>query len=119
MTSYKKKLQPALPRNMEMHPEGPTYVPNMAATVAEAVGAVDAVDAVDSVHAVEAVEAVEVVEAEIATRVSAPIAKLTATLQMHAESRNRLRREETTMSAFSSSAGSQATSKSIASPTNV
>jgi len=67
----------------------------------------------------EAVGAVEAIDAEIATRVSAPIAKLTAILQMHAESENALRREETTMSAFASSAGFQATSKSIASPTNV
>jgi len=90
-----------------MHPRGPPYFPNVAATVAEAMGAVDAVDAV------------EAVEAEIATRVSAPIAKLTAILQMHAESGNALRREQTMMSAFASSAGFQATSKSIASPTNV
>jgi len=79
----------------------------VAATVAEAVGAVDALDVV------------EAVEAEIVTRVSAPIAKLTAILQMHAESGNTLRREETTMSAFASSVGFQATSKSIASHTNV
>jgi hypothetical protein len=54
-------------------------------------------------------------------KVSALIAKLTAILQMHAESANARRREETTemMSAFAASAGSQATSKSIASPTNV
>ena len=88
-----------------MHPQGPPYFPNVAVTVA--VGAVDSVDAVDAV------------EAEIATSASAPIAKLTAILQMHAESGNVLRREETTISAFASSAGSQATSKSIASPTNV
>ena len=94
-----------------MHPRGPPYFPDVAATVAE--GEAEAVGAVDAVDAVEAVEA------EIATRVSAPIAKLTAILQMHAESGNALRREETTMSAFASSAGSQATSKSIASPRNV
>ena len=70
-------------------------------------------------EAVAAVAAVEVVEAEIATRVSAPIAKLTAILQMQEESENALRRKETMMSAFASSAGSQATSKSIASPTKV
>jgi bisphosphoglycerate-independent phosphoglycerate mutase (AlkP superfamily) len=94
-----------------MHLRGPPYFPNVAATVA--VGVVDAVGAV---------EAVEAVEAEIVTRVSAPIAKLTAILQMHAESGNALRREETaeeTTSAFATSAGSQVTSKSIASPTNV
>jgi hypothetical protein len=62
----------------------------------------------------------EVMEAvEAATRVSAPVAKLTDKLQMHAESENTLRREETTMSAVASSAGFQATSKSIVSPTNV
>jgi hypothetical protein len=77
------------------------------ATVAKAVGTVDAV------------EAVEVVEAEIATRVSPSIAKLTTILQMYAESKNMLGREERTMSAFASSAGFQATSKSIVSYTNV
>ena len=90
-----------------MHLRGPPYFPNVAATVAEAVGAVDAVEAV---------------EVEIITRVSAPIAKLTAILQMHAESRNALRREETaeeTTSSFANSVGSQVTSKSIASPTNI
>jgi len=54
------------------------------------------------------------VEAEIATRVSASIAKLTAILPMHAESGNVFRRGATTMNAFASSAGSQATAKSIA-----
>jgi hypothetical protein len=92
---------------------------------AEAVGAADtvgAVDAMEAVEVVEAVDAVDAVEAEIVTRVSAPIAKLTAILQTHAESGNALRREETaeeTTSAFATSAGSQVTSKSIASPTNV
>jgi len=81
--------------------------------VAEAVGVVDAEDAVDAVDTVEAVEP------ETVTKVNAPIAKLTAILQMHAESGNALRREETMMSAFASSAGSQDTSKSIASPTNI
>jgi len=65
----------------------------------------------------EAVGVVVAMEADIATRVSAPIEKLTAILQMHAESENALRREETTMSTFASSAGFQATAKSIASPT--
>jgi len=100
-----------------MHPQGPPNFPNVAATVAEAQA--EALGAVDVVDAVDVVETVEVVEAEIAKRVSAPIAKLTAIQQMHAESGNALRREETTMSAFASSAGSQVTSKSIASPTNV
>jgi hypothetical protein len=63
----------------------------------------------------------EAVEPETATKVSAPIAKLTPILQMHAENTNMLRREETTatMSAFGSSPGSQAMSKSITSPTSV
>jgi len=68
---------------------------------------------VDAVNAVNVVDAVNAVKAEIATamgnRVSAPIAKLTAILQMHAENRNTLRREETAeeaMSAFGTSAGS-------------
>jgi hypothetical protein len=90
----------------------------------------DVVDTVDVVDAVDAVDAENAVKAEIAmemgNRVSAPIAKLTAIPQMHAGNGNALRREETaeetakeTMSAFVSSAGSQATSKSIASPTNM
>jgi hypothetical protein len=100
-----------------MHPRGPPFSLNVAATVAEAeaeaVGVVDAEDAVD---------VVEAVEPETATKVSAPIAKLTAILQMHAGSGNAPRTEETTeetTSAFASSAGSQVMSKSIASPTNV
>jgi len=72
--------------------------------MAEAVGVEDTVDMVDTV---------EEVEPETATKVSAPIAKLTGILQMHAESGNELRREETRMSAFAASAGSQAMSKSI------
>jgi len=79
-------------------------------------------DVVDAVGAIEAGEGVDVVDAEIVIRVSAPIAKFTALVQMHAERGNTLRREETaeeTMSAFSTSAGSHATSKSIASPTKV
>ena len=98
-----------------MHPRGPPFSLNVAATEAEAVGVVDAEDAVGAVDTVEAVEP------KTATKVSAPIAKLTAILQMHAGSRNTPRREETTeemTSAFASSAGSQAMSKSIASPTN-
>jgi hypothetical protein len=58
-------------------------------------------------------------EPETATKVSAPIAKLPAILQRHPERGNSLRREETMMSACVSSVGSQATSKLIASPTNV
>jgi len=76
------------------------------------VGVVDVEDVVD---------AVETVDPETVTKVSTPIVKLTTIVQMHAESANAHRREETTemMSTFTSSAGSQATSKSIASPTNV
>jgi len=77
---------------------------------------VDMVVAADSENAVDTMEAVE---PETAATVSAPIAKLTAILQMHAECGNDLRREETTMSIFVSSAGCQETSKLIASPTNV
>jgi len=96
---------------------------NVAATGAEAMGMLDVVDAVDAEDAVDIVDMVEAVEPEAATKVSAPIAKLTAMLQtVHAGSGNAPRREETTeemTSAFVSSAGSQATSKSIASPTKV
>jgi len=80
------------------------------------------VDAEDVEDAVDTVDTVEAVEPETATKVSAPIAKLTAILQMHTESRNAPRREETTeetMTAFASSAGSQVMSKLNASPTNV
>jgi hypothetical protein len=88
----------------------------VAAIVARVKGK-DAVDAVDMEKAVKAE-----IATEMGNRVSAPIAKLTAILQMHAENGNALRREEIaeeTMSAFATSTGSQATSKSIASPTNV
>jgi hypothetical protein len=106
-----------------MHPRGLHFSLNMAATMteaeAEAVGVVDVVVAADAEDAVDTVDTVEAVELETATKVSAPIAKLAAVLQMHAESRNALRREETTMSKFVSSAGFQDTSKSIASPTSV
>jgi hypothetical protein len=123
MTSQRKKLQPASPKNLEMYPQGSPFSLNEAATVAEAVGVVDAEDAEDAVHTVDTVEAVQL---ETGTKVSPPIAKLTAILQMHAGSRNVPRREETTeettketSSSFASSAGFQDTSKSIASPTNV
>jgi len=93
---------------------------------AEAVGVVDAEDAEDAEDAVHTADTVEAVEPETAMKVSAPIAKLTAILQMHAGSGNAPRREETmeetteeTTSAFASSAGSQDMSKSITSPTNV
>jgi hypothetical protein len=102
-----------------MHRQGPTFSLNVAATVAEAMGMVDVVVTADTEDPVDTVDTVEAVEPETATKVSAPSAKLTAILQMHAESGNALRREETTMSAFVSSAGFQDTSKSIASPTSV
>jgi hypothetical protein len=78
--------------------------------VAEAVGMEDVVDMVDTVEAAEP---------ETTTKVSAPIGKLTAIRQMHAEIGNVLSREETTLSTFVSSVGSQATSKSIVPPSNV
>jgi len=80
--------------------------------VAKPVGVADAEDTENTVDTVEAVEP------ETATKVSAPIAKLTAILQMHAESGNVLSRKKTTMSAFVSTAGSHDTSKSIVSHTN-
>jgi hypothetical protein len=117
---------------LEKHPRGPPFSLNVAATVAEvdakAVGvvdtddAVDADDTMDTVDMVDTVDTVEAVEPETATKVSAPIAKLTAIRQMHAGSGNAPRREETTeetMSAFASSVGSQVMSKSSAFPTNV
>jgi len=61
---------------------------------------------------------VEEVEQETATKVSAPMARLTATLQMHAGSGHapgRVGTMEETTSPFVSSAGSQAMSKSIGS----
>ena len=84
----------------------------MAATLGVGLGVVDTEDAVD---------AMKMVDPDKAMKVSAPIAKLTAIRQMHAESANTHRREETTemISAFASSVGSQATPNSIASPTNV
>ena len=84
--------------------------------MAEAVGVVDTEDGVDAVDSVEAVEL------ETAIKVSAPIAKLAAILQMHAGSGNTPRREETmeeTTRAFAASAGSQVMSKLIASPPDV
>jgi hypothetical protein len=103
-----------------MHLWGPSFSLNVAATVAKGmVDMEDAEDAVDTADTMDTVDTEEAVEPETATKVVAPIAQLTAILQMHAESGNALRREETTMTAFVSSAGSQDTSKSIASPTNV
>jgi len=87
---------------------------------AEAEDVVAVVDAVDTENAVKAVKAE--IATDMGNRVSAPIAKLTAILQMHAENGNALRREETAeeaMSAFATSAGFQTISKSIVSPRNV
>jgi len=79
--------------------------------VAEAVGVVNTEDAEDAVRTVDTVDAVA---PETATKVSAPIAKLTAILRMYAGSGNVPRREKTleetteeTTSAFASGAGSQ------------
>jgi len=79
----------------------------------------DAEDAEDVVHTVDMVEAVE---PERAMKVSAPIAKLTDILQVHARSGNapwmKEETEETTeetTSTFTSSAGSQDLSKLIGS----
>jgi hypothetical protein len=82
-------------------------------------GAMGVVDVMVPADAEDAVDTMKAVEPETAMKLSAPIAKLTAILQMHAESGNALRREETMMSRFVSSADSKDTSKSIASPTNV
>jgi DNA uptake protein ComE-like DNA-binding protein len=73
------------------------------------------------VDAVDVVNTVDMLDLETVTKVSALIAKLTAILQMDEESANTRKREETMemMSTFASCAGSQATSKSIASPTHV
>jgi hypothetical protein len=100
-----------------MHPWWVSLSCNVLATVVEAVG----VGMVDVVDAVDPVNTVEMVDPETAMKVSVPITQLKAIQQMHAESTNVCRREETTemMRAFASSAGSQATSTSITSPTNV
>jgi hypothetical protein len=84
MISSKKKLQPASPKNSEMHPRGPPCIHNVAATLAEAeavgVGVVDAEDVEDGEDAVDTVNTVETVDPETVTKVSALIAKLTAIL---------------------------------------
>jgi len=83
---------------------------------AEAVGVVNREDMVDMLDMVDTVEAVE---PKTATKLSAPIAKMTAILQMHDESGNAHRREETILSASASTARCQDTLKSGASPTHV
>jgi len=111
-----KNLQQASPKNPDIHPLGPIFSQNVMSTVAEAKAV-----GVGVVYAKHVVDVVEMVDPETVMKVCAPIAKLTDILQVYAESANACRREETTemMSAFASSAGSQATSKSIVSPTNV
>jgi hypothetical protein len=102
---------------LEIHPQGPPVSLNVAATIAhaeaEALSVVDVVDATDAEDTVHIVDTMEAVDPETATKVSAPIVKLTAILQMHAGSGNAPRREETmedttqeTTSAFVSSTGS-------------
>jgi len=104
-----------------MYPRGLPCSQNVAVPGVEASAKAMGMGVVDAEDAVDAVNMVETVDLETATNVSAPIASLTAVLQMHEEWANKRRREETTemMGALASSAGSQATSKSIASPTNV
>ena len=51
MTSYQKKLQPVLPKNMEMHLRGPPFSSNVVATMG--MGMMDLVDTVDIVEVVE------------------------------------------------------------------
>ena len=116
----------ASPTNLEMHPWGPPFSRKVVATMTEdeakAVGVVDMVDAVDMEDTVDTVDTAEAVEPETVTKVSAPIAKLTAIRQMHSGIGSAPRREETTeetTSALASSAGSKEMSKSIESPTNV
>jgi hypothetical protein len=102
-----------------MHPLGLAVFLNVAATVPEAMGMVDAEY---MVAVVDTMDTVEAVEPETATKVCAPIATLTAILQMYTGSGNALRREEAfdeMNSAFASIAGSPAMSKSIASPTTM
>jgi len=105
-----------------MHLWRPPVLLTEAVTVAEAVGRVDilaGVDKVDTVDTMDMVDMEEAADTETVMKVGAPIAKMTAILQMHAESSNALRREETTMRAFVSSVRSQDMSMSIPSPTNV
>jgi hypothetical protein len=117
MISLRKKQQPDSPNNLEMHLSGPPISLNMVATVAAGVVGMEL--SADVEDASDTVDTVDAVGPETALTVRAPIEKLKAILQMHAESRNAHRREEITMSAFVSSAVSQDMSKSIASPTNV
>jgi len=107
----------SLNKDLRYTSTGAALTHNMAATMAKVVGVVVVV----AEDAVDVVNTVETVDWETATTVSALIAKLTAILQMHAESANAPRREETTeiMNTFASNAVSQATPKLVAYPTNV
>jgi hypothetical protein len=67
--------------NLEMHPQGPPLSHNLAAAIAKARG-MGVADGVELLDAVDAVNTVETVDPETATNVSAPIAMLTAFLQM-------------------------------------
>lgn len=111
--------------NLERHLHELIISPNIEATEAKAMDVVDtenAVDSVDSVYSVDIVDVVDTVDAvelETALKACAPVATFSIILQMHAESGDVLRREETMLSTFVSSVASQDMSKSIISPTNV
>lgn len=96
-----------------MHLRVPPFSSSVGATMAQAMDIVDAADAVDAVDMSEAKES------KTATNISASIAILNDTLQMHAERGNMLRRKESTMSEFLFSTGYQAVSKSVVFPTKV
>jgi hypothetical protein len=115
----KEKLQPASPRNLWIHSQGPSFTLNAAATISEAVGMVDVEDVGDAVDKVDMLDLIEAVEPETAMKVSAPITKLMDLQQMHGNSRNVPRWQQTTVSIFVCSVGLQDTSKSIESFTNV
>jgi hypothetical protein len=78
----------------------------------------DVVDSVDPVDTVNTVGTVDAVELETASKLYAPVPTLSVILQMHAECRNVLRREETVIGTFASSVASQDMAKSVTSPTN-
>jgi len=78
---------------------------------------IDAVDIVDVVVMVDKPE-----ELELAIRLSAPVAKLTAIIQIDAESGNTLRKEKTaeeSMGINAASEGFQPIPESTVSPTNI
>jgi hypothetical protein len=74
MTSYKKKLQPASQKNLEMYLGGPPCSLSVEANMAEAVGMVNVVDTAEAEDAGNIVDMVGAVEWETATKVSEPIA---------------------------------------------